>query len=164
MEEVARAVKDAIAEVRTISRGVSLPDVDRRSLADLVQGLADAHKARTGAEVQVEAHVAPGVDLPDAVKICVYRFVQEGLNNGWRHAGGMGQAVRLQVTAEELRLVVADHGPGFAAPPPGAGADGTTLGLAGLADRVESLGGQFMALNRAGGGAELAMTLDLRGV
>ncbi|NEY90371.1 sensor histidine kinase [Tabrizicola oligotrophica] len=164
VDEVARAVKDAIAEVRTISRGVSLPDVDRRSLADLVQGLADAHKARTGTEVQVDAHVAPGVDLPDAVKICVYRFVQEGLNNGWRHAGGKEQEVRLQVTADELRLAVADRGPGFAAPPPGAGADGTTLGLAGLADRVESLGGQFMALNRAGGGAELAMTLDLRGV
>ncbi len=164
VDEVARAVKDAIAEVRTISRGLSLPDIDRRSLADLVQGLAEAHKARTGAEVAVETRIAPGVDLPEAVKICIYRFVQEGLNNGWRHAEGRGQQVRLSITGPELSLIVADRGPGFAAPPPGPGADGTSLGLAGLADRVESLGGQFSARNRDGGGAELRMTLDLRGV
>lgn len=164
VDEVAHAVKDAIAEVRTISRGLSLPDIDRRSLDDLVQGLAEAHKARTGAEVIVETRIAAGVDLPEAVKICIYRFVQEGLNNGWRHAEGKGQQVRLDIRARELCLSVADRGPGFAAPPPGPGADGTSLGLAGLADRVESLGGQFSARNRDGGGAELVMTLDLRGV
>ncbi len=164
VDEVARAVKDAIAEVRTISRGLSLPDIDRRSLADLVQGLAEAHKARTGAEVAVDTRVEPGVDLPEAVKICIYRFVQEGLNNGWRHAEGRGQEVRLSLNRQDLSLIVADRGPGFAAPPPGPGADGTSLGLAGLADRVESLGGQFSARNRNGGGAELAMSLDLRGV
>ena len=164
VDEVAHAVKDAIAEVRTISRGLSLPDIDRRSLDDLVQGLAEAHKARTGAEVVVETRIAAGVDLPEAVKICIYRFVQEGLNNGWRHAEGKGQQVRLDIRARELCLRVADRGPGFAAPPPGPGADGTSLGLAGLADRVESLGGQFSARNRDGGGAELVMTLDLRGV
>jgi signal transduction histidine kinase len=103
--------------------------------------------------------------LPEAAKICIYRFVQEGLNNGWRHAEGKEQSVDLVIEGDDLlRLTVADRGPGFAAPPPGAGADGTTLGLAGLGDRVESLGGQLTARNRAGGGAELVMTLDLRGL
>lgn len=164
VDEVALAVKDSIAEIRTISRGLSLPDIDRRSLSDLVQGLADAHKARTGAEVAITSHVPAQVDLPEAAKICLYRFVQEGLNNGWRHADGKGQAVDLTLSDDTLRLIVSDRGPGFSAPPPGPGADGTTLGLAGLADRVESLGGHFEARNRKGGGAELVMTLDLRGL
>jgi signal transduction histidine kinase len=145
VEEVARAVKDSIAEIRTISRGLSLPDIDKRSLADLITGLAVAHQARTGSEVAVTC-------------------VQEGLNNGWRHAEGKGQSVHLTLSADELHLRVADRGPGFSAPLPGAGLDGATLGLAGLADRVESLGGHFAATNRAGGGAELTMTLDLRGL
>ena len=164
VDEVARAVKDSIAEIRTISRGVSLPDIDRRSLPDLVQGLADAHKARTGVSVGVDCFVDTGIDLPEAAKICIYRFVQEGLNNGWRHAEGRGQSVKLRLKGDDLTLSVSDRGPGFVSPPPGPGADGTTLGLAGLADRVESLGGQFVARNRDGGGAELTMTLDLRGL
>lgn len=164
VDEVARAIKDSMAEIRTISRGLSLPDIDRRALPDLIQGLADSHKARTGAEVAVVTTVEPGVDLPEAAKICIYRFVQEGLNNGWRHAEGKGQEVALEVQADRLTLTVADRGPGFAAPLSGAGTDGTTLGLAGLADRVESLGGQFLARNRTGGGAELVMFLDLRGL
>jgi signal transduction histidine kinase len=164
VDEVARAVKDAISEIRTISRGLSLPDIDRRSLRDLVQRLAEAHKARTGVDVAVSCSIPPGIELPEAAKICIYRFVQEGLNNGWHHAEGKEQSVDLVIDSDDLRLTVADRGPGFAAPPPGAGADGTTLGLAGLGDRVESLGGQLTARNRAGGGAELVMTLDLRGL
>jgi signal transduction histidine kinase len=164
VDEVARAVKDAISEIRTISRGLSLPDIDRRSLPELVQRLAEAHKARTGVDVAVSCRIPPGIELPEAAKICIYRFVQEGLNNGWHHAEGKEQSVDLMIEGDDLRLVVADRGPGFAAPPPGAGADGTTLGLAGLGDRVESLGGQLLARNRAGGGAELVMTLDLRGL
>ena len=164
VDEVARAVKDAISEIRTISRGLSLPDIDRRSLPDLVQRLAEAHKARTCVDVAVSCSIPPGVELPEAAKICIYRFVQEGLNNGWHHAEGKEQSVDLVIDGDDLRLTVADRGPGFAAPPPGAGADGTTLGLAGLGDRVESLGGQLTARNRAGGGAELVMTLDLRGL
>ena len=164
MDEVARAVKDAISEIRTISRGLSLPDIDRRSLPDLVQRLVEAHKARTGVNVTVSCRIPPGIELPEAAKICIYRFVQEGLNNGWHHAEGKEQSVDLVIEGDGLRLTVADRGPGFAAPPPGAGADGTTLGLAGLGDRVESLGGQLTARNRAGGGAELVMTLDLRGL
>ena len=94
-----------------------------------------------------------------AVKICCFRFVQEGLNNAWRHGEGRGQAVQLAVAAEVLTLCISDRGPGFAGLQEEAG-----LGLAGLRDRVESLGGQMEFANRGDGpGAELCMTLDLRG-
>ncbi len=61
-----------------------------------------------------------------------------------------------------ITLSVLDRGPGFAASKASAQEDGGGLGLAGLADRVESLGGQLQMLSRPGGGAELRMVLDLR--
>ncbi|MEV4606762.1 sensor histidine kinase, partial [Neorhizobium sp. LMR1-1-1.1] len=48
-----------------------------------------------------------------AVKICVYRFLQEGLNNGWRHADGKGQRVEVKLLGSEITVIVQDAGQGF---------------------------------------------------
>lgn len=160
---VQRAVKDSILEIRNISRGLSLPDIEQKSLEDILRGVAETHAARTGAAVAIQCD-ATAAEVPSAVKICCYRFVQEGLNNGWRHALGKGQEVRLSVQGDLLRLRVLDRGPGFAHLPVDFGADDSGLGLPGLTDRVESLGGHIEALNRQDGpGAELRMELDLKG-
>lgn len=160
---VQRAVKDSILEIRNISRGLSLPDIEQKSLEDILRGVAETHAARTGAAVAIQCD-ATTAEVPSAVKICCYRFVQEGLNNGWRHALGKGQEVRLSVQGDLLRLRVLDRGPGFAYLPVDFGSDDSGLGLPGLTDRVESLGGHIEALNRQDGpGAELRMELDLKG-
>lgn len=161
VDRIERAVKDAIREIRTISRGLSLPDIEARSAADIVQSVADAHAARTGSAVAVTCDIPEGGALPAAVKICLYRFVQEGLSNAWRYGGAKDQEVSLTRSGGRLRLAVRDAGPGF-----GAGAavseDGGGMGLAGLRDRVESLGGTFTARNRADGpGAEIIMELEV---
>lgn len=160
---VQRAVKDSILEIRNISRGLSLPDIEQKSLEDILRGVAETHAARTGAAVAIQCD-ATAADVPSAVKICCYRFVQEGLNNSWRHALGKGQEVRLSVQGDLLRLRVLDRGPGFAHLPVDFGSDESGLGLPGLTDRVESLGCHIEALNRQDGpGAELRMELDLKG-
>jgi signal transduction histidine kinase len=165
VDEVAQAVKDSILEIRNISRGLSLPDIEQRPLVDILQGLADSHMARMGGEVRVDCPASELDDIPVAVKICCFRFVQEGLNNAWRHADGKGLEVHVRMAAKVLRLCVLDRGPGFAQLPVAIGSEESNgLGLAGLMDRVESLGGHITAENRADGpGAVLCMELDLEG-
>jgi signal transduction histidine kinase len=163
-----KAVKDSITEIRTIARGLSLPDIDRRTLPDLIHGLTEAHAARTGTDVELEVAPALSGDLPLSVKTCIYRAVQEGLTNAWRHAEGMGQKVRLTLDGDLLRLSVLDRGPGLAHPLPGAEdgqEDGNSgMGLAGLTDRVESLGGHLALRRRMDGpGTELFVEIDLKG-
>lgn len=159
---IERAVGEAITEIRTLSRGLSLPDIDRKPLTALVQGLVDAQSARTHAEIRLTQAVDR--DPPPVVKTVVCRTLQEGLSNAWRHGGGSGISVDLQVAGARLRLVIADEGPGpsgaDAAP---AGDDGMTgLGLAGLQGRAEAFGGTVVLRPRAGGrGAELALDLDV---
>lgn len=156
------AVKDAIHEIRTISRGLSLPDIEHRSLAEIVQAVAEAHAARTGSPVVVHATAGPPREVPAAVKICCLRFVQEGLTNAWRHAAGKGLEVRLDIVGDRLALAVLDRGPGVGKLPVEPTPDETGLGLGGMIDRVESLGGHLELRNRADApGAELHMTLDL---
>ncbi len=155
---IGAAVQEALSDIRQISRGLSLPDIDKRGPCDIVEAVAQAHAGRTGIEVSLDldCHNGDGDDLPAAVKICLYRFVQEGLNNAWQHADGLEEAVSLSIRDGELRARVTDAGPGLAGSTPG-------LGLSGLRDRVESIGGRFSATTRAEGGTELCMVLDLRG-
>ena len=160
LDMIDRAVKDAIREVRTISRGLSLPDIDARGACDIVQGVADAHAARTGTTVSVSCDLPAHVVLSPAIKICLYRFVQEGLTNAWRYAGATGQEVALTSGDGRISLAVRDRGPGFRAATPHE--DGSGMGLSGLRDRVEALGGTFTARDRPDGGAELAMEVDIQ--
>ena len=158
---VQRAVKDSILEIRSIAKGLSLPDIEQKSLEDILRGVTEAHAARTG--TMVDLHCAAAIGLPAAVKICCYRFVQEGLNNAWHHAEGRGQQVRVTLRGDLLNVQVLDRGAGFAQLPVDFLREDAGLGLAGLADRVESLGGQISFANRSDGpGAQLRMTLDLK--
>ncbi len=156
VEAVARAVNEAMGEIRSISRGLAAPEIEARGLAEVVAAAARTHASRTGAEPVLELALDDAPDLSAAAKICAYRFVQEGLTNATRHAEGRGVTVRAAVERGTLRLAVRDRGPGFAASGPG---NGNGLGLAGLRDRVESIGGVFEARDRPDGGAEISMTL-----
>ena len=161
IDGIQKAIREAITEIRNISRGVSLPEIEKREMGEVIRGLVDAHAARTGREVALTLSLTR--DLPLAVKICLGRLVQEGLTNGYRHGGGLGQEVRVSEADGALIAQVLDAGPGVAA---GLAEDLYGLGLGGLAGRVESLGGELSLGPRLDGrgGAELRMVLDLRSV
>ena len=150
-------VKDALAramgEVRAISRGLTLPDIASKPPGAIVCMAVDDHRTRTGEAVAVDKACDDPVAIDQAQRICCYRFVQEGLNNASRHAGGAGLTVTLDCGASSIRVRVLDRGPGMSDD----GAFG--LGLSGLRDRIESLGGAFGVARRPGGGTELWMDL-----
>lgn len=151
LEAVRSAVKDAMAEVRALSRGLSLPEIAGMAPGAIVALAVEAHEARTGHPVEIEERGDP-VPMGMADRICVFRFVQEALNNASRHAGGAELGVLVETVEGRLRVAVSDRGPGTS------GAAG--LGLSGLRDRVESLGGSFRVGAREGGGTEVVMVLE----
>lgn len=132
------SLDEAMQEIRTICSGLVLPQIEGASLPDILQEAIRAHRMRTGTSVNLSVS-APPVHLSPAAKICIYRFVQEGLNNAYRHAGGVGQAVHQRTERGLVIVEVADRGSGFDL----ARVRPTNLGLAGLRERVESLGGTF---------------------
>lgn len=166
LEVVKTSLDDAMGDIRDICRGLSLPTLERLSLPEILASVVDSHGKRTGSAVALTM----GVDRPSlqqSLKICIYRFVQEGLNNAYRHAGGAGQAVECRVADGVLTLSVSDAGPGFdrdaasSAEADHSGSGG--LGLAGLQDRVESLGARFSVHAAPGQGTRLEMIADLDG-
>jgi signal transduction histidine kinase len=89
----------------------------------------------------------------------LYRVIQEALSNAYRHASGVDQQVRVLCAGDTLHIEVADGGPGFVGEPPGNGVE--HLGVIGMRERVESLGGQFRINSVPGQGTTVIADLAL---
>ncbi|UIJ81502.1 sensor histidine kinase [Rhizobium leguminosarum] len=132
------SLAEAMTEIRNICSGLVLPQIEKSSISEIVMRIVDAHQHKT--ETLVETMVdEDGPELPPAVKICIYRFIQEALNNAYRHGGGVQQAVSAVSRKGHVRVEVSDHGDGFDPTE----VRPTSLGLVGLRERVDSLGGSF---------------------
>ena len=151
LETIRGAATDALSEVRDLSRGLALPEINDLSLEEELQLVAQRHEQRTGTRVTlIMGRLPEAAPLP--LKLCLYRFVQETLNNAFRHANGEGQVIRAQYVDEVLNISVRDGGPGMAQDAMLLDTSGRTrLGLAGLRYRVESLGGLFSIDSSASG-------------
>ena len=86
-----------------------------------------------GLDVRLNLHG----DLQGATGTAAYRIVQEALTNALRHAPASRVDVTVQVRPSEIKVEDGDNGPG--AP----GGAGRGYGLIGIAERVESLGGEL---------------------
>ncbi len=139
MQKIETSVGNAVREVRMIAAGLRLPGLENLSLEETTMRAVRDHMRRT--ESQVQTHIEPVLvraSLP--IKITVFRVIQEALSNSFRHGGGAGQHVSLQPNGLWLRLEIKDNGPGFNW---SGGGQENHLGLLGMRERVESLGGRF---------------------
>jgi signal transduction histidine kinase len=150
---VREAVSDALKDVRAISSGLRLPELEPVPMSEAVERVVVDHERRSDTPVHTSIEALPGA-TPLAIKIAVVRTLQEALSNATRHASGVDVAVRLWTDAERLWLEVADGGPGF---DPSAVNDSERrhLGLAGMRERAELLGGSFSVLSSHGGGTKV---------
>ena len=167
------AITDALREIRDIMVGVVLPELDRRTAAAAVRLAVDTYQRRTGCVVTLDDSGLPtSFEPPKALKDCLYRLVQEGLWNSFKHANGAAQSVAVGLVGapdySQLTVVVKvrDHQPENRREVCKAGhhtndlprrdAMSTGLGLTGLRQRIEALDGTFEIRTTASGTELLA--------
>ncbi len=100
-----------------------------------------------------------GERLPAPVETAVYRIVQEALTNIARHAGAKTASVLIERRDDRLRAVIEDDGCGF--DPTEAGRNQRQLGLYGMRERAELLGGTLEIETAPGGGTSLFIHIPL---
>ena len=115
------------------------------------------HERRTRTRVGCTLTELPS-EAPLFVKICLFRFVQEGLNNAFRHAEGRGQEIQAFSDGKTITVATVDRGPGISLE---TAVSGVHLGLAGLRDRIESIGGTMTIESKSGEGTRLTAILPL---
>jgi signal transduction histidine kinase len=155
------ALDEALHDMRTIAAGLRTPELEQAKPAEIVQRAVADHERRSGTRAAVNLRGIPS-RAPLATKIAMYRVLSEALSNAARHGGAAGVAVRVTGTDDGwLAVEVSDTGPGFESrQDPGAG----HLGLAGMRERAELLGGRFELESGPGTGTRVRVLLPLTGL
>jgi len=78
------SLAEAMKEIRDICKGLVLPQIEKASITEIVKRVVEAHQEKTGTTVDTRID-EDDPELATALKICIYRFVQEALNNAYRH-------------------------------------------------------------------------------
>jgi signal transduction histidine kinase len=143
--------------VRSIATALRLPDLASLSLEETLRRALRDHRRRAGVDALLHAGPLPGT-VPLPVKITAFRIVQEALNNAARHAPAGETTVHAGIEGGWLILRICDQGPGFTWS--GEAHEGH-LGLVGMRERAESLGGTFGVTARPAGGTTVEVRLPL---
>jgi signal transduction histidine kinase len=151
------AVESALTDLCAISADLQLPDIEPLEVRDLLGRVIRDYETKTGCTVSLQTELADA--HPSLrVKITLYRLLQEALANTFRHAKCKQPHVHVKGGATSLTLEVSDDGPGFDTE--GAMKKGR-LGLTGMRQRAEVLGGSFELQSRSGVGTLIRVTLPL---
>jgi signal transduction histidine kinase len=157
---VETALTSALKEVREISSDMRLPELADMSLEETIRSAVSDHEGKTGSGATLElGSLCADASLP--VKIVVYRVIQEALSNSYRHAPDSGRHVAASCTGGSLELVVSDDGPGFVPGVPLETADRTRLGVRGMRERVEMLGGILEIASSGSEGTRILVRLPV---
>jgi signal transduction histidine kinase len=130
-----------------------------------LEDLIIQHEELTDATVHLEVET----ELPPvnpSVKIAFYRILQEALSNSIRHAGVDENFVRLWAQENDIYLEVVDFGRGFEPPDltgPGATERAEHIGLRGMRERVQLVGGSIELFSQPNQGTRIEVRVPRYG-
>lgn len=158
ISSIQELLRRALQELRTTSSGILLPQVATLTIKDLVEHAARGYRRRTGKVAEIMTSDLPA-QAPLPTKIALYRIIQEALTNVSRHAKGAEVTILVSGSEGWLRVDITDNGPGFEMDL--SRFSGNQLGLEGMRQRTESLGGDLNVESAPGNGTRIVAALPL---
>ncbi len=146
--------ESSVNAVRNMSLLLRPSMLDDFGLVPALHWQAREMSRRTGMNVTVEAEDLPDT-LPDEHKTCIYRLVQEALNNAAKHSAATNVKIHVEEQPERLRVKIEDNGKGFDT------SKTRGLGLIGMEERVRHLKGILRVDSIVGQGTNIAVELPL---
>lgn len=155
IRHIKSVAENAVKSVRDIALLLRPPMLDDLGLVPALEWQAREISRRGDMEVDVQSeHVSEA--LPDEIKVCVYRLVQEALNNAASHARAKHANVTVAQNTIRITVTVADNGSGFDP------ARSRGMGILGMEERVRRLGGTLNIESASGKGTTVKAELPVQ--
>jgi len=156
LEAIVPIVQGAVEEVRRICADLRPSLLDDLGIIATISWFCREF-LKTYPHIQVEKHISiDEQEVPQPLKIIIFRTVQEGLHNVAKHSGANLVKVTLSKVDHRIVIEITDNGAGF--DPEVTSADrlpAKGLGLTSMRERVELSGGAFVVRAMPGEGASI---------
>lgn len=154
MAEAMELTDETMERIRMLAQDLRPPALDTLGLNATLEGLCRDFARRTNLFIKYKGVNLPL--LPDATNISLYRFVQEALTNVARHANANRVQVVLEVEQGQVSVTISDNGQGFGVEKQASLAlRSGGIGLLGMRERFELLGGRLEIESQPGKGTRL---------
>lgn len=155
-----RLVVRSVDAIHRFARELRPTVLDDLGLIPALQTFLKELNARTGLRTSLSA--SPEVELLDiARRTVLFRVAQEALTNVARHACAKRVAVAITLAGEACRMVIQDDGRSFQVQRILLAREGRCLGLLGMRERLEMVGGSFEVASQAGQGTTITARIPL---
>jgi two-component system nitrate/nitrite sensor histidine kinase NarX len=154
LDKLRMLTRGALAEMRTLLLELRPLVLTEVPIERLLINLKDAFTGRTNVPVRLEVCENCEVELPNDVKIAIYRIAQESLNNISKHAEAHRVSIRYQSEGGQVELIIQDDGRGFSGSQPVGG----QMGLRTLNERAKSIGAELYITSLPGKGTMVRLT------
>lgn len=159
LEELWQQTNSIIQGVRRLSQDLRPAALDRLGLLSALEWLASDAASYSGIETKVSLLGKERRLHPD-VELVLFRIAQEALRNIWKHSRATKAEITIEFGDSMTRITICDNGKGFK-PPEKIGnlARDGKLGLAGMQERAQLIGGNLTVQSEPGKGSRVTIEL-----
>jgi signal transduction histidine kinase len=155
LNETIKNTKNGLTETRRTLVDLRSSELESYGLAQAVRNMGKSAAERGG--FNISYHLDKNADiLSDEIGHCLYRSAQEAVENILRHANAKNVSISLLADEEEIKLQITDDGVGFDTESINKG----NLGIRGMRERVEMLGGTFLMESSEKKGTTITAVLE----
>jgi len=147
VDEASEIIDHAIQQVRSMSHLLHPPLLDEVGLLSALRWFLAGMMERSGIHTKLELQPLDFPRLPPHLERTVFRMVQEGLTNVFRHSQAQEASVTLIQDAGGLLLRVRDNGKGVGEHTRQLRPGSIGIGIGGMRERARELGGELRILN-----------------
>ncbi|HJQ99490.1 MAG TPA: two-component regulator propeller domain-containing protein [Candidatus Polarisedimenticolaceae bacterium] len=160
LAESTELVDRIIQQIRDLSLALRPPLLDEMGLIPALKGYLETTAERTGLDLTFRGDPALS-GLPPEVEITAFRVAQEAITNVVRHAGARRATTSIERENGRLVVTVEDDGAGFDVAKALGAPTGSAVGLLGMQERVQVLGGELAIDAAPGRGTRVRAELPL---